>query len=156
MAERLKILLVDNDSGNINWLLSFKDQIPADYTLAKSIKEVKEIQTQEVFDVILLNLSLPDCSGLKCLKKVKELKPDIPVVVLVAPEQASEALESSKNGAQGFIILGSLEGEFITSVIYQAYQRQKIVNEIRESQRQYSSLISNLPGFVYRCQNDAN
>lgn len=54
-------------------------------------------------DLILLDLNLPDCSGLPTLNAIREAAPDTPVVVLSADDSKSTILGSLDHGASGFI-----------------------------------------------------
>jgi len=55
-------------------------------------------------DIITLDYSLPDMSGFKVLQKIKELAPDIPVIIISGQEDISTAVELLKAGAYDYIV----------------------------------------------------
>ena len=55
-------------------------------------------------DIITLDYSLPDLSGFKVLQKIKELAPDVPVIIISGQEDISTAVELLKAGAYDYIV----------------------------------------------------
>src|SRR4029434_9680870 len=55
------------------------------------------------FDLCLLDLGLPDCSGLQALEKMRESLPALPVVVVSGSDDASHVLKALDLGAMGYI-----------------------------------------------------
>ena len=106
------------------------------------------------FDVILMNLFLPDKSGIKAVTALKELFRKFRSLYLSLKGRRKLHTKLCEMGAQGFIRNQTLESYSAAAVIYQAFKRQNTILEIHESQRQLSTLVQNLPGFAYRCYND--
>lgn len=156
MVERLKVYLVLNNEADAKWYQSSLKQIPMESIHLKTFKQFEKAIEKKACDVIIASLTLPDKSGIDCIRKIKSNYPDIPIVVSVPAEQEKQAYEGVLSGAQGFIRVGTLGPYSVAAVIYQAFQRQNTILEIQKSQRQLENLVSNLPGFVYRCLNDVN
>ncbi len=156
MAERLRILVAESDPDKLAWLESALTGSDILCVPAKSLAELYTLADQQRFDVILLDPELKDSHGSESLQSVRRRLPDLPVVVLLPSRAHSQALDSIGKGAQGFILVGELDARSMTAVLVQADERQKTINVIREGQRKLDNLISNLPGFVYRCKNDAD
>jgi len=154
MAERLTILVADDDKTHALWLKDALAQMGMESQQASNFNALKEIAERSQFDVLLLSSDFSGCSGLDGFEKVKENLPELPVVVCVPPDAEALTLEYVQQGARGFIQRGTLGSQSVAAIIQQAYERQLSYNAIRESQRQLDNLISNLPGFVYRCRND--
>ena len=55
-------------------------------------------------DIILLDLRMPDTSGLEVLQKVKEIKLNIPVVMLTTSNEEQDLVVALRNGAQGYLL----------------------------------------------------
>jgi len=154
MAERLAVLIAESDRTNALWLKSALAQMGMDSQQVLNYKALKDSAQQTRFDVLLLSSDFSGCFGLDGYKKVKENLPEMPVVVCVPSDAEALALEYVRQGARGFIQRGTLGSHSVAAIIQQAYERQLSYNTIKESQRQLDNLISNLPGFVYRCRND--
>ena len=58
-------------------------------------------------DVVLMDLSMPDLSGIDAMKKIHEANPDLPVVILTAHADAGVEREAREAGARGFLAKGT-------------------------------------------------
>lgn len=58
-------------------------------------------------DVVLMDLSMPDLSGIDAMKKIHESRPDLPVVILTAHADAGVEREALEAGARGFLAKGT-------------------------------------------------
>ena len=58
-------------------------------------------------DVVLMDLSMPDLSGIDAMKKIHETRPDLPVVILTAHADAGVEREALEAGARGFLAKGT-------------------------------------------------
>lgn len=90
---------------------------------------------KENFDVILLDLSLPDSSGLASYKKLKERAPDVPVVVVTGVDDESLALKMVEAGAQDYVVKDSIPGVLARRILY-ASQRQEILQDLETAERE--------------------
>ena len=58
-------------------------------------------------DVIVMDLSMPDLSGIDAMKRIHESRPDIPVVILTAHADDGVEREAYEAGARGFLAKGT-------------------------------------------------
>jgi DNA-binding NarL/FixJ family response regulator len=58
-------------------------------------------------DVVLMDLSMPDLSGIDAMKKIHESRPELPVVILTAHADAGVEREALEAGARGFLAKGT-------------------------------------------------
>lgn len=58
-------------------------------------------------DVVLMDLSMPDLSGIDAMKKIHETKPDLPVVILTAHADEGVERAAREAGASGFLAKGT-------------------------------------------------
>ena len=63
-------------------------------------------------------------------------------------------MDKGRMNVQGFIRMGISDSFLVAETIHKAFEYQNIVNQIQESERLFNNMVSNLPGFVYRCRND--
>jgi len=92
-----------------------------DIMLGKTVKEALEYENHIVdlvedgqscesaiattnFDIILLDINLPDISGLKILKKIRNSKNNIPVLILTARDAINQKIEGLNNGADDYLV----------------------------------------------------
>src|SRR4030095_15342973 len=62
------------------------------------------------FDLILLDLSLPDCTTIEAFDRLRAAFPDLPIIVLSGGDEETRALEAVHHGAQEYLVKGNLDG----------------------------------------------
>jgi len=87
------------------------------------------------FDLVLLDIRLPDMDGLDVLKRIKELDGDLMVIVMTAYSDVQTAVTAMKSGAYHYIDK-PFELEELKILIQKALETQSLRNEIRRLQRQ--------------------
>ncbi len=146
----LKILLIEDNLADADWIgeiliekhLTKSQQTSASHGGVPStqvdLKHVKRVQealkliTQNDFDVILLDLSLPDSQGIDSIAQVKQEAPELPIVVLTALDDENIAIQSVRQGAQDYLVKGRFEGELLIRSIYYAIERQRTEATLRQ------------------------
>ncbi|MBN4004872.1 hybrid sensor histidine kinase/response regulator [Nostoc sp. LPT] len=93
-----------------------------------------ESRKQRRFDLVLLDLSLPDSIGLDTLKEFKAAVPDIPVVVLTGVDDEDLALQALAEGAQDYLVKDKMTIQRLVRAIRYAIERSEILNQLRESE----------------------
>ena len=81
-------------------------------TAQKALELVREAR----WDVVILDLSLPDRSGLQLLTELKREQPDLPVLILSMHADDEYAVRALRNGAAGYVTKESAPEELITAV----------------------------------------
>jgi len=76
-------------------------------------------------DVVLLDLSLPDCQSLDTLVKLRVRFSEVPVVILTGLDDKELALESVRRGAQDYLVKGKPSGESICRSMRYAIERKR-------------------------------
>ncbi len=97
-----RILIVDHDeaaAGECLQLLSAQNFSAEAAGVGLSLLKM----SREAFDLILVELSLPEMSGLKLLQRIESMADGVPVVVMAGPGQLQKAVLALKFGARGFI-----------------------------------------------------
>lgn len=84
------------------------------------------------WDVILLDLRLPDCQGLETLRKVRALAPESPTVVITSLDDASLALEALNQGAQDYLIKGQITRDLLLRCVHYSIERQRILANLNQ------------------------
>ena len=68
------------------------------------------------YDLVLLDISLPDINGLEVLKEIKKTKPKLPVLIISMYLEEQYALRAMKAGAQGYVTKRSASDELVLAV----------------------------------------
>jgi two-component system, NarL family, invasion response regulator UvrY len=114
----IKIMIVDDHpivrSGLKNIISDESDmQIVCE---ASSGKQVEKLVRENDLDIIILDISLPDISGFEILTRLRNLFPDIPVLILSIMSEDLYASKTLKAGASGFINKESAPEELIIAI----------------------------------------
>lgn len=145
-----RILLVEDNLGDARLaeeLLAAISDFEAHVTCVGRLADAEDALVQQPIDLVLLDLSLPDSQGLDGLRQLQSLAQHAPIIVLSGSSDKALALEALKHGAQDYLIKGTMNAEGLARVIQYSIERK--ATEVR-----YRSLVSNIPGVVYRCQSD--
>lgn len=140
----LKVLMVEDNPGD-QYLLTESlqssglsmEKIIASSTLADAISQVK---TEEV-DIILLDLSLPDSSGIETFHALYPVAGKIPIVILSGMRDMKVAVDAITHGAQDYLIKGDFDEKMLAKTIVYGIERMNNLQALQESNERYN-LIS--------------
>ena len=144
--ESVKILLVEDnvaDADLIAEILAQTQNIDFELVSQSRLRRALDLIVQEQFDVILLDLSLPDSQGLDTLAEVKAKATQTPIIILTALNDENTATEAVRQGAQDYLIKGELQWQLLTRAIRYAIERQRIEETIRQ-QAERESLMGRI------------
>ncbi len=82
-------------------------------------------------DAILLDLSLPDVRGLETVVRMRRAAPGVPIVVLTGLDDDAVALQAVQNGAQDYLVKGSVDTEALRRAIRHAIERQRNMEQLQ-------------------------
>ena len=103
MSPKGSILIIDDEQEireSLEQLLKLEGYRPASASTAQEgLKKAEE----NLFDVVLLDISLPDLSGLEVLKSIKRDNPDTGVIMITAYDSGQAAFQASREGAHSYI-----------------------------------------------------
>jgi PAS domain S-box-containing protein len=126
-AAPIAVLLVEDDPGHAA-LVARRLRGPwserFDLDRAASLDEALRKLAKRKFDAALVDLSLPDSSGMGTVLAVKAEDPELPVIVMTASDDESLELSALRAGAQDYIVKGDDYRPTLRSAIHHAIERQ--------------------------------
>lgn len=134
--EPLPILLIEDISGDaVRMQTQLMEFAPGEFAISvvDRLALARQCLKERRFAAILLDLSLPDSSGIETLTHIKAAAPQVPVIVLSEVEDESIGLHAVQHGAQDYLVKGSADGHIIARVIRYAMQRQHADEELRRA-----------------------
>lgn len=149
--KKLKILLIEDnpvDAHLMQQLLLKRSDVPFDVVWSTCLTEGLKKLEEENFDVILLDMKLPESSGLSTVKRTYKKAPGIPIIVLTALNDEEMALDALSAGAQDYLVKGHVNRPLIARAIRYAIERRQMLDrleEAREKKRHKRDL-----GFIQR------
>jgi diguanylate cyclase (GGDEF)-like protein len=127
-AQTLRVLIVEDNPGDerlIRQALSEDPHRKFEVTSARTLDGALELAQTMPVDAILLDLHLPDSSGLASVKTLALAVPRTPILVITGVDDDSLAIEVSGHGAQAFIIKGSDQPLALSRAIRCAIARKR-------------------------------
>jgi PAS domain S-box-containing protein len=100
-------------------------------------------------DVLLLDLSLPDSQGLDSVSKVIAKAPKVPIVVMSGLEDESVAIKAVQEGAQDYLVKGSVDAKLLARSLRYAIERQHLREALSESESHYRLLADNAADVIW-------
>jgi two-component system cell cycle sensor histidine kinase/response regulator CckA len=152
MAEQpIQVLLVEDNPADVRlWQELLWDVTSAQFQLipVERLDEAMEMLKQQRFDVILLDLSLPDSQGLETFVKMHLQAPAIPIIVLTGLDDESLATKAVQEGAQDYLVKGQVNGDLLVRCMRYAIERQRAEEALRQSEERFRVALKNSPIIV--------
>ncbi|MFP4528289.1 MAG: ATP-binding protein [Candidatus Kapaibacterium sp.] len=140
----MNILIVEDNIGDY-YLMREMLQQSSLYTHAidhvKKLSEATERLEENSVDVILLDLMLPDSSGINTFEKVYKLASRIPVIVMSGIMDEDISLQAVRLGAQDYIVKGQLDAPLLNRSIRYAIERKMVEEAYRESEEKFKIIF---------------
>lgn len=138
----VRTLLVEDNPGDARLTQEYLRE--GAYGLTTEVHWVKTLtgaiaaleNPESPFDIILLDLSLPDSSGLDTFTTVHAKARHVAIIVLSGQSDTELAVQMVKQGAQDHLSKNSLEPELIARAIRYAIQRKAVIEQLRDTQLQ--------------------
>ena len=138
LNEPIKILLVEDDLFYEDYLSEiFAEETEISYELnhVVRIKDCVEHLEQDNFDVILIDLNLPDCTGLDTIYEIESQASNTPIIVLTEQDDNELASQALQSGAQDYLVKGQIDRSTLERSIRYAIERNRLLEQLEESKR---------------------
>ncbi|MCY2928612.1 MAG: response regulator [Planctomycetota bacterium] len=132
----MEILLVEDSPGDVDLLKYLLWDVPNmtyHVTRLERLAQLGGTVRSRRFDVLLLDLSLPDSCGLETISRAAAAAPDIPIVVLTGMDDEELGVQALNRGAQDYIVKGEYDGWHLWRAIRYAIERKKNRLELRKA-----------------------
>lgn len=150
-----RLLVVEDNPGDLVLLEDYLDEhmlhpVLTICTTGKSAKEALQ-STEDPFDLILLDLSLPDDGGESLIRHIVELAHLTPVVALTGFTDMDFSIRSLSMGVSDYLLKDELTATTLYKSILYNIERSKNLNNLLESEKRYSDLfhLSPSPMFLF-------
>jgi signal transduction histidine kinase/DNA-binding NarL/FixJ family response regulator len=133
-----RVLLVEDNPGDARLLREHLDRRRFELTHVDRVAEAQRVLESQTFDVVLLDLSLPDGAGLETVTTMLRAAPTLPVVVLTGTDDETLALRTVQAGAQDYLVKGAVSEQLIERTIRYAIERRRAL----ETERRHAEAAS--------------
>lgn len=137
------ILVIEDNPGDLILISDYLiEQIESPVIKnAKSFLQATEYLKEESFDIILLDLSLPDKSGDELINGILKICGDAPVIILTGFSDMEFSIRSISLGVSDYLLKNDLNASSLYKSILYCLERKKRVHELKESEKRYSELF---------------
>jgi DNA-binding response OmpR family regulator len=104
MTDKASILVVDDEENLRRTLALILQREGYVVMTAASVMEARGCLEVGAFDLVFLDVKLPDASGLSLLPEIRDHYPNLPVLILTAHDKLGVALEAVRNGARDYLL----------------------------------------------------
>jgi len=141
----IRVLIVEDDPGDVKLvrLLLLESthlyEVEAVGCISAAIKRLHD----GVFDVVLLDMGLPDSTGINTVLKAHAECPDIPIVVLTGLDDEETGIRAVRTGAQDYLVKGNITCNLLMRTIRYAIERKRMEIE-KKGLEQKAQMVSRL------------
>ena len=153
MIEGFKILLVEDNPTDVHLVRRTLQDQNVQLICADNLEQALETLAVEEFDVVLLDLSLPDSKPEETFDAIKARSSDVPVVILTGLVDEHLASHAVLKGAKDYLIKGTVQlDQILSRTLMQAVARHEIESELRASEQRFRNIVEHASDLILRYQ----
>ncbi|HWF61176.1 MAG TPA: PAS domain S-box protein [Nitrospira sp.] len=148
----MRILLIEDNPGDVRLLrerLAEGDTGRFELTHVDRLSAGLERLVETSFDVVLLDLSLPDSHGPDTVFRIRATSDRMPIVVLTGVEDEMLGLQLIQSGVQDYLVKGQVTGPLLTRSLRYAVERVRMEEILRESEARFRAIMDNSPTLMF-------
>ncbi|MFC2092551.1 response regulator [Bacteroidota bacterium] len=153
----VNILLVEDNPRDIRLIVEMlsnnnkeKFNVICTNTLEGAVKSL----SVKNFDIVILDLNLPDSIGFETFEKFHERFPEIPIVVLTNVIDESLRERTINEGAQDYLIKNRLDSYLFSKSLNFAITRKNLIDKLEQSEKRFRGFFENSTMGIYRATLD--
>jgi PAS domain S-box-containing protein len=151
-AEPQRILLVEDNPADVDLIrVALASRQPAPFTLAhvERLGDALVHLRERAFAAVLLDLSLPDSSGLDTVRRVQIFSARVPIVVLSGLDDEELAVMAVQEGAQDYLVKGRMDAYGLLRALRYAIERHRLRQELEGSEQRYRNLFETASDSIF-------
>lgn len=147
----MRILVIEDNEGDFFLVHEYLHEIFPNIEIKHNtlLKDAIVSIHDSSFDIILLDLSLPDSNGTDSIVEMVKLANEIPVIVLTGFGDLQFAMDSLKLGVQDYLLKDDVNPMVLKKSIGYSIERNKISSTLRVSESKYRYLFDNNPDLIF-------
>lgn len=124
MSQRVSILVVDDDAGIRKTLSKILEKEGYVVETVENGKQAIEASNERFFNVVLIDIRLPDMEGTELLDKLKETEPRMVKMIITGYASLQNAVEAVNRGANGYV-LKPFDAGYLLAMIEEHLKKQR-------------------------------
>src|SRR5438093_5152533 len=151
--ERLKVLLIEHDPAfarAMGEMLGQGRELAAEMRSAPGLEDGLSALARDKFDVVVLDVCVPDGAGLANVPLLKSKAPRLPIIVAGDADDETVALEAVQAGAQDYLVKSQLTPGWLERSIRYAIERHRMDLALLAAEEKYHSVFDHLVEGIFR------
>jgi sigma-B regulation protein RsbU (phosphoserine phosphatase) len=151
--ERVKVLLIEHDPGfarRVGEMLGQAHDLGADLRPQPDLNSGISALRDEQFDLVVLDISVPDGAGLANVPLLQAEAPSLPIIVAGDADDERVALEAVHAGAQDYLVKSQLNPGWLERSIRYAIERHRTDRALLEAEEKYHGVFDHLVEGIFR------
>ena len=147
MNDLLRVLLVEDNPGDADLLMELLPRYGTSQLEVECVARLSEAFERvgtDRFDILLLDLGLPDSDGLGTLRAMRRHAARLPIVVLTGNNDERVALAAIQEGAQDYLVKGEIDYNLLVRSIKYSIERKQSEEILRASEAKYRQLYERM------------
>ena len=148
-----RVLLIEDNPGDVLLIREMlSESKSADFELLYPVDRLelglKVIDAGQV-DILLLDLHLPDSSGIETYRTAHASAPHLPIIVLSGMDNEELSIQTVHEGAQDYVVKGQFDSRLLSRAMRYACERQVIEKRLSKERDLLHTLLDNLPDRIF-------
>ncbi len=131
-AKPIKILMIEDNIADVRLAREMLQEAFAtefEFSIADRLGTGIELLRHDHYDIVILDLGLPDSQGLESLRELCRQFPKVPVLVMTGLAEDDVGIIAVKEGAQDYVMKGETDGKLFARNIRYSIERKQILDE---------------------------
>ncbi|GAB5520300.1 MAG: hypothetical protein RhofKO_25510 [Rhodothermales bacterium] len=136
MQMPLSLLVVEDTEADARLMELTLQESPVPFSITRCVtmqEAIEKLQKAAHIDLVMLDLGLPDSSGLDTFVTLKTHAPNVPVMVMTGNSDNAAALEAVRMGAEDYLVKGESTEQLVARIVNHAVEKARL----RQQQQQY-------------------
>jgi diguanylate cyclase (GGDEF)-like protein/PAS domain S-box-containing protein len=151
-TKKIHILLIEDNPGDarlIEVMLAQTGSLLFSLEHSTFLSDGLDHLGKNVYDVVLLDIGLPDSAGLDSIVEVINKAPDTPVVMMTGLDDEETATSALRMGAQDYLVKGRIDRESLLRSIRYAIERRQVEKDLWSSRQFIQRVTEAAPNIIY-------
>ncbi len=134
LSSSIRVLMVEDspeDIASISAMLESSDAAEFDVTSTERVEDALRLLHRDNFNIVLLDLTLPEGRGLDALARAKIAASSVPIVVMTREEDQTMALRALHQGAQDYLVKDKFDSHLLVRTMVNAVERHRMLMQLR-------------------------
>lgn len=150
--QSMEILLIEDNPGDARLIEEMTYDVQ-EHRLsvlhAGSLTEGLRRLADSTFDAVLLDIGLPDSSGLDSVQEIRAAAPEVPIIMLTGVHDEDTISSSLQMGAQDYLIKGRIDADLLVRAIRYSIERMRAYEAIESKQRFIERANNAMPDVLF-------